>query len=53
LFRGGGWWFPRCGGIDDVPAVNRAWGHPASQLHERNDAGDFDTKTQDKVQVVE
>ncbi|MEJ8840250.1 glutathione-dependent disulfide-bond oxidoreductase [Ramlibacter sp. AN1133] len=28
--------------------VNRTWGDPASQLHERHDAGDFDTKTQDK-----
>ena len=29
--------------------VNRVFGEPASQLHERHDAGDFDTKTQDKV----
>ena len=29
--------------------VNRTWGDPASQLHERHDASDFDTKTQDKV----
>ena len=29
--------------------VNRAWGEPASQLHERHDAGDFDTHTQDKL----
>jgi GSH-dependent disulfide-bond oxidoreductase len=29
--------------------VNRAVGEPASQLHERHDASDFDTKTQDKV----
>jgi len=28
--------------------VNRTWGQPASQLHERHDAGDFDTQTQDK-----
>jgi len=28
--------------------VNRAWGEPASQLHERHDAGDFETRTQDK-----
>ncbi|MCZ4314477.1 glutathione-dependent disulfide-bond oxidoreductase [Comamonadaceae bacterium G21597-S1] len=28
--------------------VNRAWGEPSSQLHERHDAGDFDTKTADK-----
>jgi GST-like protein len=29
--------------------VNRTSGDPAGQLHERHDAGDFDTKTQDKV----
>ena len=29
--------------------VNRAWGEPSSQLHERHDAGDFETKTADKV----
>ncbi len=29
--------------------VNRAWGEPSSQLFERHDAGDFETKTQDKV----
>ncbi len=29
--------------------VNRAWGEPESQLHERHDASDFETKTQDKV----
>ncbi len=29
--------------------VNRAWGEPASQLHERHEASDFDTQTQDKV----
>ncbi|MGF0538996.1 glutathione-dependent disulfide-bond oxidoreductase [Agrobacterium sp. ES01] len=29
--------------------VNRVNGDPASQLHERHDASDFDTKTQDKV----
>ncbi|MFI4940664.1 MAG: glutathione-dependent disulfide-bond oxidoreductase [Burkholderiales bacterium] len=29
--------------------VNRVFGEPSSQLHERHDAGDFDTKTQDKV----
>ena len=28
--------------------VNRTWGEPSSQLHERHDAGDFDTQTQDK-----
>ncbi len=29
--------------------VNRTWGEPASQLHERHDAGDFDTRTEDKL----
>ncbi len=29
--------------------VNRTFGDPASQLHERHDASDFDTKTQDKL----
>jgi GST-like protein len=30
--------------------VNRAMGNPSEQLHERHDASDFDTKTQDKLQ---
>jgi GSH-dependent disulfide-bond oxidoreductase len=29
--------------------VNRASGEPSSQLHERHDASDFDTKTRDKL----
>ena len=29
--------------------VNRTFGEPSSQLHERHDAGDFDTRTQDKI----
>ena len=29
--------------------VNRTWGDPASQLHERHDASDFATRTQDKL----
>ena len=29
--------------------VNRAVGEPSSQLHERHDASDFETKTQDKI----
>jgi GST-like protein len=29
--------------------VNRAQGEPSSQLHERHDASDFETKTQDKL----
>ncbi len=28
--------------------VNRTWGEPGEQLHERHEAGDFDTKTEDK-----
>ncbi|MDE3237701.1 MAG: glutathione-dependent disulfide-bond oxidoreductase [Paracoccaceae bacterium] len=42
--------------IDARPAVkrgrmvNRAFGEPELQLHERHDASDFDTKTQDKLQ---
>ncbi|RWH73238.1 MAG: glutathione-dependent disulfide-bond oxidoreductase [Mesorhizobium sp.] len=41
--------------IDARPAVqrgrmvNRIFGEPAMQLHERHDASDFDTKTQDKL----
>ncbi|MBS0339092.1 MAG: glutathione-dependent disulfide-bond oxidoreductase [Proteobacteria bacterium] len=29
--------------------VNRTWGQPASQLHERHEATDFETRTQDKL----
>src|SRR5712664_4171197 len=29
--------------------VNRTYGDPSSQLHERHDASEFDTKTQDKL----
>ena len=29
--------------------VNRSWGDPSGQLHERHDATDFDTNTQDKI----
>src|SRR5579859_8138737 len=29
--------------------VNRTWGESSSQLHERHDAGDFETRTQDKI----
>ncbi|MGR3571578.1 glutathione-dependent disulfide-bond oxidoreductase [Brevirhabdus sp.] len=41
--------------IDARPAVrrgrmvNRSFGDPAMQLHERHDASDFDTRTQDKI----
>ena len=30
--------------------VNRTWGEPEEQLHERHDASDFETRTQDKLQ---
>jgi GSH-dependent disulfide-bond oxidoreductase len=33
--------------------VNRVMGDPASQLHERHDASDFDLRTQDKLVVAE
>ena len=45
--------------IDARPAakrgrmVNRAFGDPSEQLHERHDASDFDTKTQDKIAAAE
>jgi GSH-dependent disulfide-bond oxidoreductase len=32
--------------------VNRISGEPSSQLHERHDAGDFETKTQDKIRAA-
>jgi GST-like protein len=32
--------------------VNRVSGDPAQQLHERHDAGDFETKTQDKLEAA-
>ncbi|MBH23721.1 MAG: glutathione-dependent disulfide-bond oxidoreductase [Myxococcales bacterium] len=41
--------------IADRPAVqrgrivNRAWGDPSQQLHERHDASDFELRTQDKL----
>ncbi len=31
--------------------VNRASGEPDQQLHERHDASDFDTRTQDKLEA--
>ncbi len=33
--------------------VNRTWGKPETQLLERHDASDFDTKTQDKLDAAE
>jgi GSH-dependent disulfide-bond oxidoreductase len=44
--------------IDARPAVvrgrkvNRSWGEPADQLHERHAASDFETQTQDKIGVA-
>ncbi len=32
--------------------VNRVFGDPASQLHERHDASDFETRTQDKLETA-
>jgi GST-like protein len=32
--------------------VNRTFGEPSSQLHERHDASDFETKTQDKLALA-
>jgi GSH-dependent disulfide-bond oxidoreductase len=32
--------------------VNRTWGEPETQLFERHDAGDFDTKTQNKIEAA-
>ncbi|TCV59694.1 GST-like protein [Neorhizobium sp. R1-B] len=32
--------------------VNRTSGDPSEQLHERHDASDFDTKTQDKIAIA-
>lgn len=32
--------------------VNRAWGEPETQLHERHDASDFELRTQDKLEPV-
>ena len=45
--------------IDARPAVkrgrivNRVSGDPSEQLHERHDASDFDTRTQDKIAAAE
>ena len=36
-------------GVKRGRMVNRTWGDPASQLHERHEASDFDTMTQDKI----
>lgn len=33
--------------------VNRTWGDPTEQLHERHDASDFELRTQDKLEAEE
>ena len=45
-------WTDEIGGRSAVKRgrmVNRVFGDPATQLHERHDAGDFDSRTQDKL----
>ncbi len=42
----------RRGAVQRGRMVNRAWGQPSSQLHERHDASDFDTRTQDKLDAA-
>ncbi len=45
-------WAEEIGARDPVRRgrmVNRTFGEPHEQLHERHDASDFDTKTQDKI----
>ena len=37
------------GAVQRGRMVNRSWGEPSSQLHERHEASDFDHKTQDKL----
>jgi GSH-dependent disulfide-bond oxidoreductase len=39
-------------GVQRGSMVNRTTGDPAKQLRERHDAGDFETKTQDKVEAA-
>ena len=39
-------------GVKRGRMVNRTWGEPSEQLHERHDASDFDTKTQDRVSAT-
>ncbi len=33
--------------------VNRVFGEPSTQLHERHEAGDFDTRTQDRLELAD
>ncbi len=37
-------------GVQRGRMVNRSWGEPSKQLHERHDASDFEQRTQDKVE---
>ncbi|WP_152208195.1 glutathione-dependent disulfide-bond oxidoreductase [Marinobacter changyiensis] len=37
-------------GVKRGRMVNRTWGEPSEQLHERHDASDFEKRTQDKVE---
>jgi GSH-dependent disulfide-bond oxidoreductase len=49
-------WTKQIGARDAVQRgrkVNRAFGEPADQLHERHDASDFDLRTQDKLVAAE
>jgi GST-like protein len=40
-------------GVKRGRMVNRTVGDPSEQLHERHEAGDFDTRTQDKLASAE
>lgn len=49
-------WTKQIAGRDAVRRgrmVNRTFGEPETQLHERHDAGDFETRTQDKLEAAE
>ena len=49
-------WTEEIGARDAVKRgrmVNRTSGPPEEQLHERHDAGDFETRTQDKLEAAE
>lgn len=49
-------WTDEIGARDAVKRgrmVNRTWGEPEEQLHERHHADDFHTKTQDKLEAAE
>ncbi len=49
-------WAGEIGGREAVQRgrmVNRTFGEPEEQLHERHDANDFETKTQDKIETAD